>query len=313
MILTESNKLRQNLKNDPIKSINNESGGSASEIVRMIALALGFKIHEDGNGVSAYGGNTIRIADHCTYMQTWVDNGTWKSPIRLDIVIEDNPTKPITQVKNGFEFDVLEYVYSSQSMEPQKARLIAYDIKNTLNGNPYANNVRGVKRTLKSTHIENNTIKENTNMKKIVRLTESDIKRMVMETLNELEYIDPESSLDNPNEGDPFGDYRDEIVNDYNGDEKAAENAYSWGLNQGDYPSTLPFHRVNRNGVNKDIDDIQSIRNRSKEWSQRQLRSADKMKNRWIKGERDLDDIDDAFYGSSLDEAITRAIRKYLR
>lgn len=42
MILTESNKLRQNLKNDPIKSINNESGGSASEIVRMIALALGF-------------------------------------------------------------------------------------------------------------------------------------------------------------------------------------------------------------------------------------------------------------------------------
>lgn len=159
MILTESNKLRQNLKNDPIKSINNESGGSASEIVRMIALALGFKIQEDGNGVSVYGGNTIRIADHCTYMQTWVDNGTWKSPIRLDIVIEDNPTKPITQVKNGFEFDVLEYVYSSQSMEPQKARLIAYDIKNTLNGNPYANNVRGVKRTIKSTHIENDTIK----------------------------------------------------------------------------------------------------------------------------------------------------------
>ena len=127
MILTESNKLRQNLKNDPIKSINNESGGSASEIVRMIALALGFKIHEDENGVSAYGGNAIRIADHCTYLQTWVDNGTWKSPIRLDIVIEDSPTNPITQVKEGFGFDVIEYVYSSQTMEPQKARIIAYD------------------------------------------------------------------------------------------------------------------------------------------------------------------------------------------
>jgi len=148
--------------------------------------------------------------------------------------------------------------------------------------------------------------------RKTIRLTEGELRGLITKILNE-EYINPEGSLDNPNAGDPFGDYRDEIVNDYNGDDRAAENDYSWGLNQGDYPSTLPGHRTNRNGVNRDIDDIHTIHNRAKEWSPKQLRSADRMKDKWIKGERDLDDIDDAFYGSSLNEAVSRAIRKYLK
>ncbi|MGM9845255.1 MAG: hypothetical protein ACI30K_03395 [Muribaculaceae bacterium] len=45
------------LINDPIKSINYNGVGDAREIVRMIAKALGFKIHENEEGISAYGGN----------------------------------------------------------------------------------------------------------------------------------------------------------------------------------------------------------------------------------------------------------------
>lgn len=30
------------------------------------------------------------------YMQTWVDNETWRAPVRLDIVIEDEPTEAAT-------------------------------------------------------------------------------------------------------------------------------------------------------------------------------------------------------------------------
>ena len=169
-------------------------------------------------------------------------------------------------------------------------------------------------------------------MKKTIRLTESKLRGLITKILNETslfydvdnfsgrwtknppeDYIDPEGSLDNPNMGDPFGEYRDEIVNDYNGDEKAAENDYSWDLNQGEYPSILSGCRTNRNGVNRDINNIHTMHNRAKEWTPRQLRSADRMKDKWIKGERGLDDIDDAFYGSSLEEAVTRAIRKYLK
>ena len=74
---------KMKLIKDPIKRMSYNGSGSAREVVRMIALALGFKIHEDEYGISAYGGNAIRIADHCTYMQTWVDRGTWNAPIKL--------------------------------------------------------------------------------------------------------------------------------------------------------------------------------------------------------------------------------------
>ena len=140
---------------DPIKRMSYNGNGSAREVVRMIALALGFKIHEDEHGISAYGGNAIRIADHCTYMQTWVDRGTWNAPIRLDVVIEEKPTQAVTQVKKGFDFTIAEFVYDINDVDPQNARTIAYDIRNVINGNQYANNARGEKRPLKSTHSSN--------------------------------------------------------------------------------------------------------------------------------------------------------------
>ena len=131
----------------------------ASEIVRQIAFALNFKIHEDEQGISAYGGNGIRISDHCTYLQTWIDNKTWNASTRLDIVIEQSPTQPKTQVQDGYDFTIVEFVYNAEDMTTEKARMIAYDIKNALSTGQYTNNVRGEKRIIRSTN-ESNTIRE---------------------------------------------------------------------------------------------------------------------------------------------------------
>ena len=179
---------RKAVVSDPIKRIGLNGSNSAREIVIQIARALGFKIHEDDKGVSAYGGNAIRIADHCTYMQTWVDNGTWNAPIRLDVVIEDEPTEAVTQVRIGYDFGITEFVSQSNDIDPQNARMIAYDIRNTMNGNPYANNVRGERRNLVATHGNNpQELNCNTNMnKKLIRLTESDLHRIVKESVNKI-------------------------------------------------------------------------------------------------------------------------------
>lgn len=179
---------RKAVVSDPIKRIGLNGGNSAREIVIQIAKALGFKIHEDNKGVSAYGGNAIRIADHCTYMQTWVDNETWRAPVRLDVVIEDKPTQAATQVRAGCDFGITEFVSQTNDIDPQKARMIAYDIRNTMNGNPYANNVRGERRNLVATHGNNpQELNCNTNMnKKLIRLTESDLHRIVKESVQKI-------------------------------------------------------------------------------------------------------------------------------
>lgn len=209
-------------KKKPIKDIN-YSGEVAKEIVRAIANALGFKIHENERGISAYGGNAIRISDHCTYMQTWVDNGTWNAPVRLDIVIEDNPTQPMMQVENNYNFTIAEFVHKSANISPQMARTIAYDIKQVLNGKPYANNTRGDKRQLISTHDNNNnSVEENKNrqyMKQTIKLKESELKRMIYESIKNVIKEGYSDALD---------DKTKKFAERYLGDKKFRDNVHSW-------------------------------------------------------------------------------------
>lgn len=142
-------------KDNPIKRITLDSN-IASAIVTQIAIALNVKLHtdkdEDGNilGVSAYIGNCIRLADHKTYLQTWVDNVIWDAPYRISIVIEDEESIGKTQVKEEYDFEVLEYVFNSQMMTPQKAREIAFDIKQARKTGRFANNGGGEKFILKT-------------------------------------------------------------------------------------------------------------------------------------------------------------------
>lgn len=172
-----------------IRSINIEyEGNSARTIVEKIAKALNFKIHNNGNGISAYGGHSIRISDHRTYMQTWVDSRAWNSPIRLDIVIEDGETQGATDVQNGYNFNIDEYIYSASALNTESARLIAFDILNVLNGGCYANNARGEHNILTST---SSTSKDSNQLncnnmhesKKVIRLTESELRQIIKNSI----------------------------------------------------------------------------------------------------------------------------------
>lgn len=208
-MLSEIRKDKKKLIKDPIKRMSYNGSGSAREVVRMIALALGFKIHEDEYGISAYGGNAIRIADHCTYMQTWVDRGTWNAPIRLDVVIEEEPTQAVTQVKKGYDFTIVEFVYDIIDVDTQNARTIAYDIRNVINGNQYANNARGERRALKSTHNsnENKQYNKNRNIKRTIKLRESELKRMIAESVRR---------LINETDEEDYEEFKNYVMNIYN-------------------------------------------------------------------------------------------------
>lgn len=135
-----------------IRPLSINQANSARIIVEMIAKALNFKIVSDSNGISAYGGNSLRISDHRTYMQTWIDNNIWNAKVRLDIVIEDSETQAKTDVQEGYDFTIVEYVYKSANFDPTKAKAIAFDIQNVINGQSYANNACGEKFILTATH-----------------------------------------------------------------------------------------------------------------------------------------------------------------
>ena len=218
---------KENSKDNPIKRITFDSN-VASAIVTQIAIALGAKPHtdrdEEGNvlGTSAYIGNSIRLADHKTYLQTWVDNGTWNAPYRISIVIEDEETIGSTQVKEGYDFEVLEYVFKSDKMDREKVKSIAYDIQMTKQTGNFSNNSGGEKCPLKSTYNTLNKVKQNISMnctndavaahrynhgadyvsesritnenkryknmakKNTIRLTESELKRVITESVKNI-------------------------------------------------------------------------------------------------------------------------------
>lgn len=218
---------KKKTKSDPIKTIGLNVTPIAREIVIQIANALGLKIRYDRDeeeniiGVSTYAGNCLRLSDHCTYMQTWVDAGTWKAPYRYDIVIEDDATFAKQQVQEGFDFSITEYVAKAKNMDVEKAKMIAYDIRNCINTGIYANNIGAEKRMLNSNHETDESLiqqpmsvnsnkeaeqpqitdnKTNKNMKQnTIKLNESQLRKIVAESvkniLSELDWHLNESSL----------------------------------------------------------------------------------------------------------------------
>lgn len=248
-------KKRRKIVKNPIRQIGTDIQLSPTAIVISIANALGLKIRYDRDengkviGVSAYAGDCLRLADHCTYMQTWVDAGTWNSPYRNDIVICDNPSEQYakTQVQSGYDFTISEFIYGTENMTVEQVRMIAYDIKQALIVGQYPNNVRGEKRILTSTHdaddnpqstqdatkqnITNN--QQDTNMKtenrkrNVVRLNEAQLKQMIAESVKNV--LNEKYNVTNMTKGD--WDERDATINtvtDFGEDEDYSE-IQKWG------------------------------------------------------------------------------------
>ena len=152
-------------------------------------------------------------------------------------------------------------------------------------------------------------------MKQKIRLTESDLHRIIKESVKKIlketrldydvdnfsgkytktktdDYINPDEYLDDPyNKPNSFDD------EDWIDGDKNMENDYSWNLfnRKSIAPSVGGCYNVNKVGVQKDIDDAHIIRNRKKNWSKKELNNGNRMMSKWVKGNRDLDDIDDAW------------------
>ena len=91
----------------------NVTHDDAIKMVEIIGEALKWERHVDAMGISYYGKNenvVVRISDHSTHLETWVKYNTNETPNKYSIVIEVNPSKPITEINSNVpQFMVYEY------------------------------------------------------------------------------------------------------------------------------------------------------------------------------------------------------------
>lgn len=153
--------------------------------------------------------------------------------------------------------------------------------------------------------------------KQVIRLTEGDLHKIIKESVKQIlketrldydednfsgkysqtnadDYIDVDGSLDDPyNKPNSFDD------EDWIDGDKDMENDYSWNLfnRKSIAPGVGGYYNVNKLGVKKDIDDAHIMRNRQKNWTGKELNNGIRNMSKWVKGTKDLDDIDDAWHG----------------
>ena len=167
-----------------------------------------------------------------------------------------------------------------------------------------------------------NNVLENKNMSKQMRLTEAELKQVVKEAAMKILSETPLNyDIDNFsgrwNKSEPSdeewaladsaanGDYLDNPFNPPNSwdddewvdGDKDMENDYSWDRFDGKpiAQGLDPYYKVGKGVVGREVDDAISRRNRENDWSERELRNRDRMMNKYVNGERDADDIGDAW------------------
>ena len=165
-------------------------------------------------------------------------------------------------------------------------------------------------------------LSENRNMKKQVKLTESELKRVIKEaTMRVLRETALDYDVDNFSgrwtKGEPSdedlalsnsvanGEYLDDPFNspnsfddeDWIDGDKDMENDYSWDLfdRKPIAQGIDDYYSVNKGAVPREVGNAIDRRNRKNDWSGRELRNRDRMMNRWVQGERSLEDIEDAW------------------
>ena len=166
-------------------------------------------------------------------------------------------------------------------------------------------------------------------MKQTIKLRESELKRMISESVKRVmnetplnydednfsgrwtknpsmdDYVDDEGYLDDPNYVPNSWDDEDWIEGD-----KDMENEYSWeqfdnkpiahGLND--------YYTVGKGAIPREIDNAITRRKMEKDWTPRQLRNGRINKNKWIKGERDLDSMQERW-----EDVVKESVRRVLR
>lgn len=164
-------------------------------------------------------------------------------------------------------------------------------------------------------------------MKRTIRLTESDLHRIIKESvkraLNETELnydvdnfsgknyknppeeIDPTGYLDDPNtppgSGEDWADWANFVEDEFGGDHKAAENAYSWGLH--DNSGFLPDGNKGRMAYGYDADSMFDMNNDSIDTEERVKTAMGRHeKKKWLNGAKDdemFDFLHNGVYGES--------------
>jgi hypothetical protein len=186
------------------------------EIIKKVLQYVRFRVPqtEEKNSYYTEIGNTlVRVSNHCTWLYRWDEilekNPKWKGKPIVSIVFEDsgNTFSNKCLVLRRFRMKpikVMEYVYplqgNPQFITPQDERLIINGIKQ-IQGGKYTDltnkcsepilrisqNPPDVPPTKTMNNNENKQYKSNTNMnKKLIRLTESDLHKIVKESVNRI-------------------------------------------------------------------------------------------------------------------------------
>ena len=213
----------------------------AITFVESIGETLGLTKVNDSMGVSYYGiseNTVVRIADHSTYLQTWIDHDTYEKENKYSIVIEVNPSKPNPIVNRNVElFIVKEFKHKLKKLNGDAVVELANAIKGAIgSGGQFSNPFKVKTRLIASKYqppqndnqqstqdatkqnITNN--QQYTNMKtenrkrNVVRLTESQLRQMIAESVKKA--LKEDYSSDDFYSGSYWGSYADSD-GEYNG------------------------------------------------------------------------------------------------
>ena len=163
---------------------------AAIKLVESIGSTLGLERVNDASGVSYYAitqDTAVRISDHSTHLQTWVDKGTYTKKNKYSIVIEVNPSKPVLAVQPGIgTFVVTEFKHKLRGLSDDAVLVLANAIKGAVGtGGQFSNPLRVKPKMLASTQL--NESKTNKNMKKnIVKINENTLRQIVAESVKKV-------------------------------------------------------------------------------------------------------------------------------
>lgn len=156
----------------------------------------------------------VRMSNHGTHLWTWIgrdydpsrainicivfsENGNHDSNVAVDMDIKQKNNQGKTIVVGERQtFEVIQYVYDCQTLELNDVALINATIQNTpqkgMFQDPLANTPKHAKvyrlrpNQAIETVVENKQYKTNINMKQVIRLTESDLHKVISESVKKV-------------------------------------------------------------------------------------------------------------------------------